>query len=163
MELSCREIQLQDRIPLIDIFNYYIKETFAAYPEKPVPYEAFDLMMTESAGYPALVLQDPSGTAKGFVLLRPYNRIPTFGHCAVISCFIEANQTGQGAGKMLYETLFEAAKERGLDHILAGVSSENRSSLRFHLRMGFVECGRFPGVLRKHGRSLDEVWLIREL
>ncbi|MHB8052899.1 MAG: hypothetical protein ACYDEZ_06390 [Methanoregula sp.] len=30
-----------DREPIIDLFNYYIEHSFAAYPEEKVPYDFF--------------------------------------------------------------------------------------------------------------------------
>lgn len=35
--------------------------------------------------------------------------------------------------------------------------ASNKRSLRFHRKMGFVECGRWPGRLLRRGKSVDEV------
>jgi phosphinothricin acetyltransferase len=43
--------------------------------------------------------------------------------------------------------------------LLANVSSRNEASLNFHLKNGFVECGRFKDVGTKFGEYFDVVWL----
>lgn len=35
----------EDRETVINIFNHYIENSFAAYPERKVPYEFFDLFL----------------------------------------------------------------------------------------------------------------------
>jgi len=41
----------------------------------------------------------------------------------------------------------------------AHISSLNEGSIRFHLRHGFTECGRFRRVGRKRGQDFDMVWM----
>jgi phosphinothricin acetyltransferase len=47
----------------------------------------------------------------------------------------------------------------GVDTFLAHISSLNEGSIRFHLRHGFTECGRFRCVGRKRGHDFDMVWM----
>ena len=42
--------------------------------------------------------------------------------------------------------------------VLAGISSLNEGSIKFHLQNGFAECGRFRGVGRKKGHIFDMVY-----
>jgi phosphinothricin acetyltransferase len=46
----------------------------------------------------------------------------------------------------------------GLNSILASVSSLNEASMIFHLRHGFVECGRFRNIGWKQGQAFDVVY-----
>ncbi len=55
------------------------------------------------------------------------------------------------------------ARHRGIDRILASISSRNEESLAFHHNHGFTECGRFPEVNVKFGQPLDVVRMIRRL
>jgi phosphinothricin acetyltransferase len=42
-------------VPVIDIFNTYIENSFAAYPEAKVRYDFYDRLLEITKGYPTLV------------------------------------------------------------------------------------------------------------
>ena len=147
-----------DRKVVIDIFNHYVKNTFAAYPEEAVPYQSFELLRSTAEGYPFLVARDEKA-ALGFAMLRPYSPFAAFSGTAEVSCFVASEQTGKGIGSQLYNRLLHEGREMGLRAILAGISSLNPKSLAFHERMGFVQCGRFVNVGRKWGKDFDAVWM----
>jgi len=150
-----------DREAVIDLFNYYIENSFAAYPEKKIPYGLFDQFLTLTEGYPAFTVRDEESADRvvGFAFLRPYHPLSEFQRAAEITYFIEPGYTGQGIGSRILERMIGAAKRKGIDTILANVSSLNESSLRFHERHGFAECGRFRRVAKKKGQDLDVVWM----
>jgi hypothetical protein len=45
MEHIIIPLSSEDREPVMDIFNYYIENSFAAYPEKKFPYQFFDMFL----------------------------------------------------------------------------------------------------------------------
>ena len=65
----------EDREQIIDIFNYYIANSFAAYPESEVPYEAFDIFLQMTKGYPTGKVEDEDGKIIGFGLALSGSRI----------------------------------------------------------------------------------------
>ena len=150
-----------DREAVIDLFNYYIENSFAAYPEEMVPYGFFDQFLKLTEGYPTVTVRDEenSGRFVGFAFLRPIHPLRTFRRAAEITYFIEPGYTGRGIGSNILERMIGAAKRMGIDTILANVSSLNEASRRFHERHGFAECGRFRRVAKKKGEDLDAVWM----
>lgn len=66
--------------------------------------------------------------------------------------------TGKGIGQAILEHLLAGGKEQGLASILAGISSLNPGSIRFHLRQGFTECGRFKAAGVKKGKVFDVLY-----
>lgn len=159
MDYAIAPVSKQDGDAVIDIFNHYVQNSFAAYPEDPVPHQFFDLFVNMSAGYPFLVARDGEGNVLGFALLRPHSPMPVFSRTAEMACFIAPQYTGKGIGKAMQEQLLYEAKERGLTSILAGISSLNSASLAFHKKRGFQECGRFQKIGRKWGQDFDVVWM----
>ena len=159
MKYYLSPISSEDREDVINIFNYYIENSFAAYPEKKVPYDFFDLFLQATAGYPAATAKDENKTCLGFGMLRPHSPMPTLAKTAEITYFIKPEYTGKGIGSMLLEHLLSGAREKGLHCILASISSLNEGSIRFHLQNGFSECGRFREAGNKHGKSFDIVWM----
>jgi len=159
MDNSITPITNKDRKAIIDIFNHYVENSFAAYPEKKVPYGAFDMFLQMFKGYPTATVKDGNGKVIGFGFLRSYNPMATFSHTAEITYFISPDYTGKGIGKELLDYLLSGGKEKGLTNILANISSVNSASIRFHKKNGFKECGRFQNVCRKNGRYFDVIWM----
>ncbi len=72
---------------VMEIFNYYIENSFAAYPESKLPVQFFNRFLEISRTYPSYVIKDGE-TIIGFCLLRPYNPFPVFKETAEITYFI---------------------------------------------------------------------------
>ena len=162
MEFTISPIAEEDREPMIDIFNYYITNSFAAYPESEVPYEAFDVFLQMSQGYPTGTIKDNNDKILGFWFLRAHNPMPVFSETAEISYFISEEHTDKGIGKSLLN-YFEEGKKKGIKNILASVSSLNPRSIDFHKKNGFIECGCFQGVGKKNNQVFDLVWMQKML
>ncbi len=158
-EFTFSPIEETDRDTIIDLFNYYIEHSFAAYPEQKVPYDFFTLFLETCQNYPSVVARSPDGTLAGFGLLRAHNPMPAFRHAAEITYFIQPDLTGKGLGSKILALLEEEGKRQGIITILASISSLNEGSIRFHARHGFYECGRFTGVGVKKGMVFDTVWM----
>lgn len=148
---------------IIDIFNYYVENSFAAYPEQKVPYEYFDQFLKMCEGYPALAVKDDQGNIIGFGMLRAYNPFPTFSQAAEITYFIKPGYTGRGIGKRILDELLAKAREKGITSIIASISSLNEGSINFHKKNGFAECGRLRKVGNKRGKTFDVVYMQKML
>ena len=152
------------RRPAIDLYNHYVRSSFAAYPEEEAPYEIFDRFLAMARGYPAYVaLVERTGEVAGFAFLHAYHPAATFKRTAELTIFLGPDHTRQGLGSLFLERLEAEARRLGVDTLLANVSSRNEASLRFHQARGFVECGRFREIGRKHGQDFDVVWFEKRL
>lgn len=161
MDYQFQKISEEYRTPVIDIFNHFIENGFAAYPEECVPYEFFDMLNTMTHGYPTIVII-PTGQPQkvvGFAFMRPYHPLKTFRRTAMVSYFLMPEATRQGLGQRIVEFFVLEAKKIGVDTLLADISSLNGPSLRFHEKMGFTRCGCFARVGRKFNKDFDVVWM----
>jgi phosphinothricin acetyltransferase len=147
----------------MDIFNYYVENSFAAFPETKLPYKAFDMFLDMAKGLPTASIRDKNGRIVGFGMLRPHNRMPPFSQAAEVTYFIHPDHTGKGLGKALLSFLEKGALERGITNLLACISSLNPDSIRFHRNNGFAECGLFRRIGKKKGRQFDTVWMQKML
>ncbi len=152
-------ISTADRKEIIDLFNHYIATSFAAFPDHPVPYEAFDVMMNRCKGFPTVAAKDEKGHVIGFGLLHAYNPFAVFSHTAELTYFIRPEWTGMGIGTMFLSCLCQKAKEKGMTTVLACISSLNDQSLRFHVRKGFTQCGCLRQVGRKRDVLFDIIYM----
>jgi L-amino acid N-acyltransferase YncA len=163
MDYSLEPMSAGHRQAVIDIFNHFIRHSFAAFPAEPVDYAFYDRFLEMSRGYPALVVKDAAQQVVGFAFLRPYHPAATFRRTAEITYFILPEHTRQGLGTAILEVFVEQAAPLGVDALLAAVSSHNEASLNFHLQNGFKEVGRFIKVGRKFGEDVDVLWLEKRL
>ncbi|HNY03034.1 MAG TPA: N-acetyltransferase family protein [Bacteroidales bacterium] len=152
----------QYRQEVMDIFNYYIENSFAAYADTPLPVTFFTRLQAMTDGYPAYVIRYGDQIA-GFCFLRAYNPFPTFRACAEITYFIAPEFTGHGIGEAALAKLESEAIKRGINLLLASISSENPGSIRFHEKHGFTHCGRFEKAGRKFDRFFDVIWMQKNL
>jgi phosphinothricin acetyltransferase len=162
-KLSFFPIQDDDGPEVIEIFNYYILHSDAAFPQEPVPEAFFHVMRSLIGRYPTITVRNEAGTLVGFGMLKPHNPLPAFRHTAEITYFIRPEWTGKGIGGMMLEYLLREGKLTGLSCILAEISSNNELSLKFHHNSGFSECGRFRNAGIKNGRFFDTVWMQMEI
>lgn len=158
MRITLSPIGKDDYKAVMEIFNYYIENTFAAYPEERLPDEFVEALLILSHGYPTVVAKTDEGVVTGFGLLRPYNPLPAFFKTAEITYFLKPGFAGQGIGKAILDYLLDTGREMGINAVLANVSSLNEESIRFHLKNGFTECGRFREVGQKKGQVFDVLY-----
>ena len=149
---------------VMEIFNYYVENSFAAYPEKKLPIQFFDILIEKLNNYPAFAIVDPKkGATIGFCNLKPHLPFSTFKESAEISYFIHPLETGKGAGKRALDLLESRGREMGIRQVLASISSYNEQSIAFHSKNGFKECGRFKDVITKNGICFDIVWMQKDI
>ncbi len=152
-----------DRVAVIDIFNYYVQNSFAAYPSVNLGYDAFDFITRLIGGYPSVSVRDGNDEVIGFGFIRAYNPSDTMTRTAEVSYFLAPGHTRKGIGSAILEHLIAEGRKMEVDNLLAGISSRNEQSINFHLRHGFVECGRFKNVGKKFGEDFDIVWMQKKL
>jgi len=162
MEIIFETLSAEHAISVMNIFNYYIENSFSAYPEKRLPNETFSNFLEISHYYPAYTVKSDDKVV-GFCLLRPYNRFPVFIETAEVSYFIDKDYIGKGIGSKMLIHLEEAAMRMGVKKLLADISSRNEESIKFHLKHGFTQCGRFHNVGKKLGKHFDVVWMEKDL
>ncbi len=147
---------------VMEIYNYYIENSFAAYPEEKFPEEFFGRFLEMTKGFPAYAILS-NNEVVGFCFLRPYNPIPAFKETAEITYFIDENHTGKGLGKEALKLLEKEAAGMGISTILASITSKNSQSLAFHKKHGFLQYGLFPAIGKKFSHPFDIVWMGKKI
>ena len=154
-----RRVHENDRKAVMDVFNYFVENSFAAYPDKKADYSVFDFLRAMSREDLFYAIEDPTGLVIGFGMLRHHQRAEAFNRSAEVTYFILPEHQGKGLGKRMLDTLAADARILGVDTILANISSRNEQSLKFHRKQGFAECGRFLNIGSKFGQDFDVVWM----
>ena len=159
MDYTIRHATRSDGIAIINIFNFYVKNTFAAHSSTPVGQYYFTQIWQMAENYPFLVVESEEKEVVGYGLLTDYHPAPAFKGTVEVSYFISPEHIRQGHGTKLLKCLPEEASKQDLKTVLASVNSLNEGAVAFHLKNGFTECGRFLQVGQKLDRRFDVIWL----
>lgn len=57
MDITMDPMSPDDGESIMEIFNYYIENSFSAYPERKLPEEFFDVLLSMSQGYPTATVK----------------------------------------------------------------------------------------------------------
>jgi len=163
MNISIVPMTADFRKPVIDIFNYYIENSFAAFLQQKLPYEAFDMFVRMCEKYTAIVALDDNAKVLGFGLLHAYNPMPPYAHTAEVSYFLAPDETGKQIGTQLLNTLTTKALELEIHELIATIAASNMQSHSFHEKNGFVRRGVSERIARKNGVDFDIVIMQRSL
>ena len=156
--VGIRRLTEADAPEIARIFNYYVRKSFAAFPDREAGMP-FILQVFEQARNYGTYAVELDGTVIGFGMVRPLYPFPNLGAVGEVSYFICPEFTGRGLGGRLVGILEGRARELGMTSLVARVSSRNRRSIRFHRKNGFSLCGRIRGVGEKFGKPFDVVIL----
>lgn len=104
------------------------------------------------------------GKIVGFQNIEPfaiYTRV--FEHVGGIATFVELSLRRQGVGARLSEVTFPVARRKGFEKIFTYVRADNRTSLLFHLKLGFRIVGTARRQAKLGQKYIDEIVIERFL
>ncbi|WP_350445905.1 GNAT family N-acetyltransferase [Anaeromonas frigoriresistens] len=140
-----------------------MRETTSAYREKTVGYEHFLKFIDTTDIYCGFAIKNNENKILGFCLLEVYSSLSTFSEVAEIMYYIDKDYTGKGIGTIALKKLEDEARKRKIRKLLADISSDNISSIKFHEKNGFIEYGRLKNIANKFHRYFSVVLMGKEL
>ena len=146
----------------IDIFNYYIEHTTAAYRSEMVDYDFFNALVDENV-ISAYAVMNNANDVIGFCMLEKYKNIRTFNELGDCMYFIKPEMIGKGVGREIVSLLENDAKLHGMKKLVVDISDENEKSIAFHKKQGFIEYGRLKNCWRKFGRNIGIVYMYKDI
>jgi len=153
-----------DDIPeILEIYAPYVLTTTATFEyDVPCKKEFTQRFLKYTAQFPWLVWEE-DGNILGYAYASaPFERA-AYGWCAEPSVYLRPEEKGRGIGTKLYAALEQILKKQGYQKLLALVTSENRSSVAFHEKLGYRICGEFPHCGYKFNRWLSLIWMEKQL
>ncbi|MBN2345741.1 MAG: N-acetyltransferase [Candidatus Aminicenantes bacterium] len=158
--ITIHDFRQNDLDSLLTVFNSFVRNSHAAYPESELNRGQFDKIMAQAKII--VTLRDDEAII-GFGFISSYKPLANFNHTGVLTYFILTDHTSMGLGTRLLYELIRRGREAGISNYLAHFSSRNEQSLNFHRKHGFKEVGRFKQVARKFGELIDVVWVQKQL
>lgn len=162
MDISFVPLIEDHKIEVIDIFNYYVEHSTAAYRSERVAYSFFENLVDENV-LASYAITNKCKEVIGFCMLEKHKNLSTFNKLGDCMYFLKENTTGKGIGKETLKILQNDAKESGINKIIIDICDENTYSLNFHKANGFKEYGRLEKCWTKFGRELGIVYMQKSI
>ncbi len=162
MDIHFNKLTEEYKKETIDIFNYYIEHTTAAYRSEKVGYDFFNTLVDGDV-VSAYTIMNNANEVIGFCMLEKYKNIRTFDGIGDCMYFIKSGMTGKGMGRKILSLLENDAKQHSMKKLVVDISDENEQSITFHKNNGFVEYGRLKNCWKKFGRNIGIVYMYKEI
>ena len=155
--IAIRRVEQGDLPALLEIYNHYVRETpitFDIEPRTLAQRQAWLDGFAPNGRYQCFVAVK-DGAAIGWASSHRYHERAAYDTTVMSSVYLAPDVCGQGLGKQLYATLFEALAGEDIHRLVGGITLPNEASVRLHRAFGFEQAGIYPEVGRKFGRFWD--------
>lgn len=145
------------------IYAPYVRDTSISFETEPPDAEEMARRIAAAQeGHAWLVLED-GGRVGGYAYGGPFMARAAYRWSTAVSVYLEPGRRRTGAGRALYEALFERLAARGFRTALAGITLPNEASVGLHRSLGFEPVGTYRRVGWKAGAWHDVAWSQRPL
>lgn len=141
------------------IYAPYVAATSISFEEVPPTAAQLATLITEtSARYPWLVLEGDDGAVTGYAYASQHRPRTAYRWAADVAIYVDPRRQRSGAGRALYEALFELLRRQRLYVACAGVTLPNDASVGLHRAFGFEHVGTHRSIGWKAGAWRDVSW-----
>ena len=154
--ITIRNATFNDLQATLDIYNEIIANSTAIFQYEPQTIEMRKTWFAEKQekNYPVFVAEE-NNVIVGFSTFGQFRNWQAYKYSVENSVYVKADCRGSGIGKLLLQPLIDAAKEKELHTIIAGIVADNEASIALHKQFGFVEVAHFKEVGFKFAHWLD--------
>lgn len=168
--VNIRSASLGDAARILEIYDYYVKNTAITFEYETPSLEAFQMRMKGiMERYPYFVIEQ-DGAIQGYAYAAPYITRAACDWSCEVSIYLEKNARKCGLGRKLYEALEDALRGMGIINVYASIACPetadeylNYNSADFHAHLNFREIGRFRKCGYKFGRWYHLIWVEKVL
>ena len=162
--MKIREATFSDISAITDIYNEVILTTNAIYRESKVNPDDRVKWFNQrvDSGFPVIVAEI-NGAIVGYGAFNDFRFGEGYSGTVEHSLHVKSENRGNGVGGAIMAQLLAIALKQNRKIMVAGIDSENRRSIEFHKRFGFIETARMPGVAIKHEKRLTLVLMQKDL
>lgn len=163
MDLGIRDATGLDAAACAAIYAPYVTDTAITFEtEPPSVAEMADRIAAAARTHAWLVATD-AGRVVGYAYGGPYKSRAAYRWSCEVSVYLELGRRRTGAGRALYEALFERLARRGFRTAVAGMTLPNEASAGLHRALGFEPVGTYRRIGWKHGAWHDVAWTQRAI
>ena len=164
--IEVRDATLQDAKRILEIYDYYVKNTAITFEYNTPDIREFKKRMRETMRrYPYLVILY-DGEIKGFAYAGAFVGRAAYDWSCEMTIYLDCNAQKCGLGRILYEALQKSLHDMGILNLYACIAypEQNdeyltRNSAEFHAHLGFSKIGEFHQCGYKFGRWYHMIWM----
>lgn len=158
-----REVETKDYNKILDIYNYYIKNTTITFEEKILSYEDMSKRIDEIKECFPYIVYEENNEVLGYAYLNYFSKRSAYRYSSDLSIYLKAGEGSKGIGTKLYKEIEKIAHNRGFKKIISCISKDNIKSINFHKKMGFNTIGEIKNAGFKFGSWLTIVWMDKNI
>lgn len=164
--ITIRNAVLDDVWRILEIYDYYVKNTAITFEYETPSVEEFKKRMQNTMKrYPYLViLRD--GRIEGYAYAGPFVGRAAYNWSCEMTVYLDYHAKKQGLGRMIYEALENKLRDMGILNLYAciGYPIENdeyltTNSADFHEHLGYRKVGEFYKCGYKFNRWYNMIWM----
>ncbi len=155
-----REATSGDAAACAAVYAPYVTDTVISFEDQP---PSADEMARRIAAAHAWFVLDDDGHVAGFAYAHRFAERAAYQWSCETSIYLEHGRRRTGAGRALYETLFDRLQDNGFRRAFAGMTLPNDASAGLHRALGFEPAGVYRRVGWKHGAWRDVAWVQKDL
>jgi L-amino acid N-acyltransferase YncA len=145
------------------IYAPYVLETAISFESEPPTAAEMARRIAEAQRAHAWLVLEDDGDVVGYAYGGTFMSRAAYQWATAVSVYLASGRRRTGAGRALYEALFDRLAARGHRTALAGISLPNEASTGLHRALGFEQVGIYRRVGWKLGRWHDVAWFQRAL
>ena len=160
MDIKIRKAKSADVPKILDIINYSILHTTANYNYDIQTLEVQQKWFEDKKAnnFPVIVAEVNENVI-GFGSYGTFREKIGYQYTVEHSVYVEDEFTGKGIGKLLLSELIQLAKQQGFHVMIGAIDADNKGSIAFHKKFGFVENGIIKEAGFKFGKWLDLLFM----
>ncbi len=145
------------------IYAPYVTDTVISFEyEAPTAAQMAERIERLTSTHAWLVAED-GGEVLGYAYGCPHRERAAYRWATEVSVYVDRRHQRRGAGRALYEALFERLADRGYRIALGGIALPNEASVRLHETCGFIPVGVYKRIGYKQDAWWDVEWWQLEL
>lgn len=158
-----RNVESKDYEALLNMYNYYIKNTLYTLEITPHTIETISERFNRIVSKFPFIVYEEDGKILGYAYLDYLNTREGYRYTCDLSIYVDKDSFGKGIGKALYLNIEKRARDLGYRNIISIVTDENKNSIGFHEHLGFVNVGHLKNVANKFGANLGTMYFQKTL
>ena len=151
-----RSASVHDANQIVDIYNYYIKNTVISFEEELLGVlemkERIDQVLKK--GYPYLVYE-VENEILGYAYASAWHPRAAYKHSVETSIYLKHDRLNKGIGSKLYSELLELLQQNNYRAIIGGIALPNPSSVALHEKFGYKKAAHYKDVGYKFDTWVD--------
>ncbi len=166
MMITIRNATMQDAERILEIYDYYVKNTAISFEYDTPSLDEFRGRMEKTVQrYPYLVILK-DGRIEGYAYAGAFVGRMAYNWSCEMTIYLDHNAQKCGMGRILYEALEKALHDMGILNLYACIGYPEHedeylttNSADFHAHMGYVKIGEFHKCGYKFDRWYNMIWM----